>query len=122
MRSSRLSHYLATLLLVLFLGACGNESAPDPAQEASSRGLTPDDSELASTYNRSCRNCHTVAATGAPLTGDSSAWASLLQEKGMEVLVDNVVNGFKGMPPFGLCMDCNVDDFEALIKFMAGSD
>jgi cytochrome c5 len=39
--------------------------------------------------------------------------------KGMDTLVDNVVNGFGGMPPFGLCMDCDVAQFEALINFMA---
>ena len=40
-------------------------------------------------------------------------------EKGMNTLVDNVVNGFGGMPPFGLCMDCSAEEFEALILFMA---
>jgi cytochrome c5 len=39
--------------------------------------------------------------------------------KGMDSLVDNVVNGFGGMPPFGLCMDCDALQFEALIQFMA---
>ena len=39
--------------------------------------------------------------------------------KGMDVLVDNVVNGFGGMPPFGLCMDCDAAQFDALIRFMA---
>ena len=72
---------------------------------------------MAAIYNRSCRNCHTIAATGAPLTGDSAAW-SIRMEKGLDVLADNVVNGFGGMPPFGLCMDCNLEDFEALIVFM----
>ena len=41
-------------------------------------------------------------------------------EKGINTLLDNVVNGFGGMPPFGLCMDCDADQFEALILFMAG--
>ena len=57
-------------------------------------------------------------STGAPLTGDTRAWAERM-DKGMGVLVDNVVNGFGGMPPFGLCMDCDADQFEALIVFMA---
>jgi cytochrome c5 len=39
--------------------------------------------------------------------------------KGMDVLVNSVVNGFGGMPPFGLCMDCDERQFEALIQFMA---
>jgi cytochrome c5 len=39
--------------------------------------------------------------------------------KGMNTLVDNVINGFGGMPPFGLCMDCEPAQFEELILFMA---
>ena len=59
-----------------------------------------------------------MAATGAPLTGDEKAWM-LRYEKGMPLLVDNVINGFGGMPALGLCMDCSADEFEALIAFMA---
>jgi cytochrome c5 len=43
-------------------------------------------------------------------------------EKGMSVMVDSVVNGSGGMPPFGLCMDCSAEQFEALIQFMAAGD
>jgi cytochrome c5 len=39
--------------------------------------------------------------------------------KGINTLLDNVVNGYGGMPPLGLCMDCDADQFEALIVFMA---
>jgi cytochrome c5 len=59
-----------------------------------------------------------VAATGAPLTGDVAAWDTRL-EKGADVLLENVINGFGGMPPFGMCMDCDADQFDALIQFMA---
>ncbi|MBT4519063.1 MAG: cytochrome c5 family protein, partial [Halieaceae bacterium] len=40
-------------------------------------------------------------------------------EQGMDVLIDHVIDGFQGMPPFGFCMDCDVPQFEALIRFMA---
>lgn len=113
--------YRVTLLILVFavLGACGKpQSYSSVTAEVASRNLAPADAELASIYNRSCRSCHTVAATGSPLTGDTEAWVPRM-EKGMIVLVDNVVNGFGGMPPFGLCMDCDVDQFEALITFMA---
>jgi cytochrome c5 len=114
---------LLNLLLIAFvvsaISACSQDSAPDPQQELASRALVPEDSDLAAIYNRSCRNCHTVAGTGAPLTGDAATWSQRIKEKGMPVLVDNVVNGFGGMPPFGLCMDCDSEQFEALIKFMA---
>jgi len=105
--------------LAMLLAACGGDTGPAHATpEAASRALQPDDAQLAELYNRSCRSCHTVAATGAPLTGDASAWQPRL-DKGMATLVDNVVNGFGGMPPFGLCMDCDAVQFEALVRFMA---
>ena len=110
---------LCALTLVFALSACGGDTGPGGnASQAQSRTLEPADASLAAIYNRSCRSCHTIAATGSPLTGDSAAWAPRL-DKGMDTLVDNVVNGFGGMPPFGMCMDCGVEEFEALIRFMA---
>jgi len=103
------------------LPGCGDGPSPAPAMEAASRALQPADAGLAAIYQRSCASCHTVAATGAPLTGDSAAWAPRM-DKGLDVLVDSVVNGFGGMPPFGLCMDCDVAQFEALIRFMAAGE
>ncbi|MCB1841860.1 MAG: cytochrome c5 family protein [Halioglobus sp.] len=107
------------LALTLALAGCDGGSGSDAQlREVTSRTLQPEDTELAAIYNRSCRSCHTVAATRSPLTGDAAAWDMRMQ-KGMDVLVNNVINGIGGMPPFGLCMDCNADQFEALITFMA---
>ena len=108
------------LSCTLLLSACGGsqESAGTRELENLSRTLVPADAELAGIYNRSCRSCHTIAATGAPLTGDTAAWADRM-EKGADVLLENVVSDFGGMPPFGLCMDCDADEFDALIAFMA---
>ena len=108
-------------LLLFVIALCGcDERASGPAgiSMVQSRQLVPANTDLANVYNRSCRSCHTVMTTGAPLTGDALAWAPIM-DKGMTVLVDNVVNGYGGMPPLGLCMDCDVDQFEALIHFMA---
>lgn len=110
------------LLTLAVLSGCAKElSEAAVATQAHSRQLQPADAVVAAIYNRSCRSCHTVTATGAPLTGDKKEW-STRSEKGMDTLVNNVVNGFGGMPPFGLCMDCGVEEFEALIGFMAQSD
>ena len=100
------------------LSACGEGPSGPSAAQSVSRSLQPQDTALAAIYQRSCASCHTVAATGSPLTGDAAAWAPRMA-KGMDTLVDNVVNGFGGMPPFGLCMDCDALQFEALIQFMA---
>ena len=105
-------------VLAACLAACGDEQGGAGGNEASSRQWTPQDAALAEVYNRSCRSCHTIAATGAPLTGDTAAWAPRMN-KGINVLVDNVVSGYGGMPPFGLCMDCDADQLEALTRFMA---
>ncbi len=111
---------IISLALLSLLVACGDPGASGSGgvAEVSSRDLAPADAALAGIYNRSCRSCHTVAATGAPLTGDAQAWAPRMA-KGMDALVTSVVEGFNGMPPFGLCMDCDVEQFEALIAFMA---
>jgi len=110
---------IALLMAVLVLSGCGRPaSIGSPELEAASRRLVPQDPEIAAIYARSCASCHTVAATRAPLTGDTAAWAPRMA-KGMDVLVNNVINGFGGMPPFGLCMDCDARQFEALIQFMA---
>ncbi|MAT92772.1 MAG: cytochrome c5 family protein [Halioglobus sp.] len=110
---------LLTLLCLALTAGCNQDNGATGAfSENNSATLVPADPDLAAIYNRSCRSCHTVAATGSPLTGDRAAWAPRL-EKGMDVLVDNVVGGFGGMPPFGLCMDCDAGQFEALIDFMS---
>jgi cytochrome c5 len=118
MTLTQLVPYTLAVACTGLLGACGEGPAAPPATEAASRALQPAAPELAAIYQRSCASCHTVAATGAPLTGDGAAWTPRMA-KGMDVLVDNVVNGFGGMPPFGLCMDCDAVQFEALIRFMA---
>ena len=118
MKCGRLVIFAAASAALILLQGCGEGPAAPVATEAHSRTLQPQDKALAAIYQRSCASCHTVAATGAPLTGDSVAWEPRMA-KGMDTLVDNVVNGFGGMPPFGLCMDCDVIQFEALINFMA---
>jgi len=117
-----LQKLLTIMVLSTVLIACGEPpTAANAEQELNSRALTPTDPEVADIYNRSCRNCHTVAATGSPLTGDAAAWEPRMA-KGIDTLLDNVINGFGGMPPFGLCMDCDADQFEALIVFMGQSN
>lgn len=118
MRTDRLSRLTLVALCLFALDGCGDGPGAAPAAEATSRSLQPQDPALAAIYQRSCASCHTVVATGAPLAGDRAAWEPRMA-KGMDSLVDSVVNGFGGMPPFGLCMDCDAAQFEALTRFMA---
>ena len=116
------SPLLIVLIAVGFLWGCAEEQTPSAAAaESHSRQLRPQDESIAGIYDRSCRSCHTIAATGAPLTGDVDAW-SIRMDKGMDTLVNNVVTGFGGMPPFGMCMDCEALQFEALIAFMSEAE
>ncbi|MCD6060104.1 MAG: Cytochrome oxidase, cbb3-type, subunit [Moraxellaceae bacterium] len=69
-------------------------------------------------YNKACAACHNSGAAGAPKKGDKAAWAPRLK-KGDAALLNSVKNGFKAMPPKGLCTDCTDADFKALIKFMS---
>ena len=106
-----------TLLLIglsLWTSGCDNTQNHNP----DSRSLQPNDANMAALYQRSCFACHATAASNAPLTGDAQAWAPRMAQ-GMDTLINHVVDGYKGMPPMGLCMDCNSDDFEKLILFMA---
>ncbi len=80
--------------------------------------LAPDDPTLAETYDRSCKLCHSVSGTGAPLTGDGADWRARMMQ-GMDVLLDHTIRGHNGMPPLGMCPDCTRQDFQDLIVFMA---
>jgi len=109
---------LSTLFCTLFLLAACDFGPDKSVLELNAKAATPADEKLAKIYQRSCYACHTVAATKAPLVGDVNDWQPRL-DKGMDTLLDSVINGFGGMPPFGMCMDCEAEDFEKLIEFMA---
>lgn len=76
---------------------------------------------LQQTYDRSCGICHSRAGTGAPRAGDMEAWQPRLAV-GLPTLLDRTLEGYKTMPPMGLCMDCSRDDFTQLIAYMAQID
>lgn len=101
--------------LCVLLAGCGGEDSPQAQAQR-----VPEDAALAQLYDASCRQCHANPAAGAPLTGDTLAWAPRL-EKGMATLLEHSINGFQGMPPLGLCMQCTEQDFQALIAFMAAT-
>lgn len=105
-------------VLALCLSACSQSNKLSQAQLDYAKTAVPSDAALAEIYRRSCQTCHANPNTLAPLTGDSDAWQSRL-DKGMQPLLDNVINGYQGMPPLGLCMDCSAEEFTALVEFMA---
>lgn len=70
-----------------------------------------------SIYNVSCIACHDYGVAGAPKMGDVAAWASRL-EQGIETVYANAINGIRGMPARGLCMDCSDDEIMASIDYI----
>ncbi|CAD5203013.1 c-type cytochrome [Pseudomonas sp. FEN] len=69
-------------------------------------------------YNRVCGACHAGQLPMAPRKGDQVAWKPRLAQ-GMETLVQHVTQGFKAMPPRGLCMDCSAEDYRSIIQWMS---
>jgi cytochrome c5 len=65
-------------------------------------------------YGTNCMACHTSGIAGAPMMGDSVAWAERL-EQGIETVYANAINGIRGMPMRGTCMDCSDDEVIAAI-------
>ena len=110
---------LAASIAALALTACQPPAQPlTPEQSAK---LSPRNPRLAQLYDNSCKACHTVADTRAPLTGDRTQWDPRWA-KGEEVLVTNSQVGFGNMPANGQCFECSPEDLGALIKFMAGRE
>ncbi len=107
---------------VLFLSGCDGGAGPAPGAGGAAPGgaaLPPLAPELQATWDQTCGNCHSRAVSGAPLAGDAEAWAPRVAQ-GMDTLLDHTINGYKGMPPLGLCMACGEEEFRALIAWMSG--
>ena len=104
-------------------GAGDASATPAPETAAAAASSTTDTSagaDTAAQWARSCALCHVNGEGGAPTLGDTEAWAARL-EQGEEVLLTHTIEGYNNMPPLGYCMDCERDDFVALIRFMAAT-
>lgn len=110
-------HRAFAILLPLTLAAC--EAPPQPLTPEQSAALKPADARLAALYEGSCKACHAVADSGAPLAGDRTQWDARWA-KGEDVLLQHAQAGFAAMPAGGQCFTCTPADTAALIRFMAG--
>ncbi len=82
-------------------------------------GITvADDAAIDAKYQKSCKLCHDGGLMGAPKTGDVAAWAPRL-EKGNDVLLKHIKEGFNAMPPKGTCADCTDEEFLKLVEKMS---
>ena len=99
------------------LAACGQSGSEASAPATMDRAATLSP-ELQAIYDRSCKTCHSLPASGAPQSGDHAAWAPRLAQ-GEDVLLDHTITGFNAMPPLGACMDCDEAQFRALVAYMS---
>ena len=112
----------ATLLVSLAIAACGQKSADSgsSASAPASVAVTSADPAIQKIFDTTCKRGHGVPASGAPQAGDKAAWAPRVAQ-GKETLIDHAINGFKGMPPMGMCPQCSEQDFVALIEMMSSA-
>jgi cytochrome c5 len=113
---------LLLVIAVLALSACGSaEKPPQPLTAEQSAALVPKDARLAKLYAGSCKGCHTIKDSQAPLTGDRTLWDPRWAQ-GEAGLLAAAIQGKKSMPAGGQCFECTPDDLKALIRFMAGRE
>lgn len=106
--------------LGLLLAACGNDkSGAAAAPAAAVTPPPPASAAVQKIYDTTCHSCHGSPASGAPQAGDTKAWAPRVAQ-GKDTVLSHVINGYKGMPPMGLCMQCSEDDFVAVTEWMSG--
>ena len=105
----------------ILIAACSPKTPSPPSSEAIANAATlaPSDERLANLYRQSCKACHSIANSAAPLAGDRTQW-DVRWAKGLSALMQSTVTGLNGMPPGGQCFACTAADYEALIKFLAG--
>ncbi len=69
-------------------------------------------------YQYRCKSCHAKSTQGAPLPDDEMEWG-LRVRKGMDVLINHVINGYKElMPARGGCGNCSDEELRAGIMYM----
>ncbi len=104
------------VLMCAGIAACS--PPPQHMSQAELAQLKPADSRVATLYAHSCKACHAVPGSGAPLVHDRAAWDPRW-DKGEDVLLNHAVLGFQAMPAGGQCAACSPNDYRAIIRFMA---
>ena len=68
-------------------------------------------------YGGLCKTCHEAGVAGAPMAG-SDQMATRLDEKGLDMLVSNAINGLNAMPPRGGNPTLTDEQIRAAVEFM----
>ena len=67
-------------------------------KEQAAAGSTAASDSGKAVYQNTCAACHETGVSGAPKTGDKTAWEGRIA-KGKDQLVQSVINGMGAMPP-----------------------
>jgi len=70
-------------------------------------------------YAYRCGACHARTTQGAPMPGDDIEWG-LRARKGMDVLMEHVIDGYKQglMPARGGCRNCSDAELKGAVVYM----
>ena len=141
MRPLNLVFSAAALTLAVVLSGCGSEEGEikltaeqekevaerlAPAGEVTLEGDVVAAAPVASNseprsgqavYDSKCFTCHATGAAGAPKVGVAGDWTDRLTQ-GVETLYSNAIQGIRGMPSKGLCMDCSDTEINAAVDYM----
>jgi cytochrome c5 len=76
--------------------------------------------DVATIYQNFCFACHGTGVNNAPVKDNAEHWNPRLEERGIDTLYANAINGFNNglMPVKGLCMDCSDDELHAAVDYM----
>lgn len=71
-------------------------------------------------YELVCAGCHDSGALGAPKVGDFDQWRDIVKQP-PEVTLERVANGYKAMPPMGMCYACTEYSLMEIVDYMMES-
>lgn len=69
-------------------------------------------------YNQACVACHGAGVLGAPKLQVAADWQPRLDERGLDGIWQNALDGINAMPPRGTCGQCSDDEIKAAIEYM----
>lgn len=69
-------------------------------------------------YNSACSACHTSGVLGAPKLHAAADWKPRLDDRGLDGVWKNALNGINAMPPRGTCGNCSDEDIKSAIEYM----
>lgn len=111
---------LKTGLVISALVLSGSIFADDNSAEPLQLAQLTDGFDPQQAYMASCFACHNSGAGGAPNPNNADDWTARL-EKGMDAVMNNVINGVNAMPAKGLCFNCTNEDLRAIVDYMVAT-